>query len=114
MPLAGPHDVVGAEAHRRLHRLEEQVERGQLVVQDAERGEERRALSLHADGGLGAVGSVGEHGHLHLGRIGVRHDEVRDGEELGEAVVARLVLEAEPVAADVDIDDAAPEHAGAR
>ncbi len=113
VPLPGPHDVVGPEAEARLHVGEEQAQRGGLVVEDAERLEEGRALAFDADGGLGAVGSVLQHGDLHERGIRVGHEQVGHREELGEAVVPLPVLEAEAVAAHVHVDDAAAEDAGA-
>ncbi len=82
-------------------------------MEDAERLEERRALALDADGGLRAVGPVREHRHLHLRRVRIGAEEVGHREELGEAVVPVGVLEAEAVAAEVDVDDAAAEDARA-
>ena len=111
VPVAGAEDVVGLEAEAGLHVGEEQAQRAGLVVEDAQRLEERSALALDADRRLGAVRPVVQHEHLGERGIGVGDEQVGHREELGEAVVPLPVLEAKAVAAHVHVDDAAAEDA---
>ncbi len=110
--IAGAEDVIGAKMNPGLDPGEERAEERLLRAQDPQRLEQERALAVDANDGLFAVFTALH--HLDLGGLGVGHEEVGDGEELGEAVAPLVVLVADAGPADVDVDDAAAEDARPR